>query len=259
MKNCLVTKLKGAFTFNVVSGGTSTYVRFGADQSDVVLKIIGDSHWTDSGGTADYGKELTIAAGSEVGYIRYTDFTGVIEVHNKYNVTGYITADATHLFSTKGLDCTKFKSANSSNGAMSGYVSELPVSLTSFTFIQNDAFKGDFNDFARLINLETLQVNANATAPIIPGNISVLGSLVSLTKLRFPGITGSIEGFVAAQRGNGRTSVASSSPVKLVDMNKTTVTFNGATITASGEKNLYWDATSITFDGTTISNSAIVS
>lgn len=79
---------------------------------------------------------------------------------------------------------------------------------TSLTELQltNSKVTGDIEDFANLTALTDLRCAATA----IGGDISSLGKLTSLTtlNLRSSKVRGSVEGFVAAQIENGRTSVS---------------------------------------------------
>lgn len=110
----------------------------------------------------------------------------------------------------------------------------------------------DISEFKQWPELDTLLISLSKTGQLykVVGNISELGSLTKLTLINLDGsyLEGSIEGFVAAQRANGRTSADN------VNMSYYAghVTFQGKQITGSTNKVLSWTPTSITFDGVTI-------
>lgn len=110
---------------------------------------------------------------------------------------------------------------------------------------------GEAADFVKFAATMTeLNISFNT---LITGNIADFGPCVNLTTLNISntGVTGSLEGFVAAQRAAGRTTCNSLSLPYIGEGQ--TITFNGAKITTIQYTNtLSWTANTITFNGTTI-------
>lgn len=270
-KNCLVTKLVGVvnndelerlgvlvLSINEAPQTNGSIAAYTAGDP-ITYTIVGDGIFTDSTGTLDYGKSVTVPASVNPTSLYFTPFVGTIEIDSKYDFAGNI---GTTLFGFKTSDFTytKVQTIFMDSSKVEGKISDLPATLIDIRTSDSATGKitGKLTDFLKFTGLKSLRISGGTPYNIESGNINVLGHLKSLNSLNYNGLTGTIEGFVAAQRAgtDGRTSVLSSAPVMLYYMNTTSVTFQGNSI-ASGTKSLYWDANTITFDGVTINNNAV--
>jgi hypothetical protein len=269
---CLVTRLKGVvandklsylgtMSFKVksdsFSGSTHTILAKTATGGDVVYEIIGNGYFTDSTDSVNNGKTITIHDGETLSSLYHSAGNYTILVRNKYCLGSAFSANSVRTINASELNycnyITTLTSDSAGNGTgVVGNVSDLPAHLTEITIRDNadSRLVGSVEDFTRFTQLSKLIISTGVNK-IVRGNISVFGPLTYLTQLYVSGMSGTIEGFVAAQRANGRTSVSSSNPIALSYLNEGTVTFNGSVIT-SGQKSLYWTASQITFDGVTI-------
>lgn len=271
---CLVTRLKGVvandklsylgtMSFKVNSdsfnSNTHTLLAKTATGGDVVYEIIGDGYFTNSAGSENKGKTITIQDGETLSSLYHSAGNYTILVRNKYCLGSAFSANSVRTIKASELDycncITKLTSDPGDDGGTMGVVgnvSDLPAHLTDITIRDKAGSRlvGSIEDFTKFTQLTNLIISSSANK-VTRGNISVFGPLTNLIQLYVSGMSGTIEGFVAAQRANGRTSVSSSSPITLSYLNEGTVTFNGNPI-ASGQMTLYWTASQITFNGVTI-------
>ena len=269
MADCLLTKLKasvtdvllpklGVITLDIVGStfDANSFVRFSiaSGLGNIVLKLKGTAHFTNSTNTEDRGQELTYGGPQSNLYVWISDGTGVVEIENKYGLA--LLSPSTRLNgNVKELDFTGV--SNLEGAGWRGLISDLPTTIQEVNYSANFGLSGSVKDFSRLVDATRLSV-IGIPATVQSCDISDFGALVDLTYFRMTWqsqsrkLTGSIEEFVASQRANGRTVVSSTSPVVTQYLNENAVTFNGAAITGGTAKNLYWDASTITYDGVTI-------
>jgi hypothetical protein len=113
----------------------------------------------------------------------------------------------------------------------------------------NFVLEGAASDIAGLTALTKINL---MRAKHVVGTFESLGKCIALTEIKIADthIGGTVEAFVARQRGAGRTT-ASNIAISLAD-----TTFNGSSVTYNSTT-LSWTATTITFNGVTIDNSDV--
>ena len=116
------------------------------------------------------------------------------------------------------------------------------------------SYNGDIADFSKFKNITSIgisaNINENETTKLTYGNISSLGSLTQLKNFSCSNqvnLKGTIEGFVRAQRQNGRTEC--STTVSFSSYN-TKITFDGNII--ANNTYITWTSTTITVNDKTI-------
>lgn len=258
--NCLVTKLKAVVNNSNLKklGVLDIYGTGNADigfkaSSPITVKCISGSMYSDSARTqAITEKEIPVSANTV--YVYITNGTH-IEVSNKYAITFVFMTPA-----TEKLNVEDFKySAGITRltvPQIKGKLSDLSV-LTSCTILElvgssaeyNTDLEGVASDIAGLTGLT--KINLVRALKVI-GSFESLGKCIALTEIKIAEthIAGTVEAFVARQRGAGRTT-ASNIAISLAD-----TTFNGTSVTHSNTT-LSWTATTITFNGVTIDNSDV--
>lgn len=284
MENCIVTKLLGTVDNNSLPKlETMLYHVDGTQSSDSVLSIsmIGASnakiinntdsvHFTNEGGTENYGTELTSIPQNGTVYI--TRGTCDIEVFSKYNLSTlsnnssvkpdfntmyYFGCNAAyvelHLNERIDTDFAWFygneKILLRTHYNACGFeplIERLEdlnrlsdLIYVDFTNVNLSTFGLDY--FLKFPNLETLQLNQCN----ISGNFANLGVLTSLITLLLTNsaITGSIEEFVLNNRDNGRLTA---SRVNTWYFSLTNITWRGVRNNLANLSFISWTETTIT-------------
>lgn len=127
---------------------------------------------------------------------------------------------------------------NKFNGNLS-FIKDFP--LTNFLYMSAPStiqVKLNASDFSNITTLVTLILEDNKISTISGDIATLFGSLTSLTTLRIAGtnISGTVEGFVAAQIAAGRTTCTGIT----IGRNLAGVTYNGSVISGSSSKTLSW-------------------
>lgn len=285
MNNCLVTKLKGVvdndnlnylgwITINKLTGGVSQLI-FKSQTLSVTCKIVGEGYFTNSTGTENYGKELTITH-SDIG-VAYFYVSGDvrkllvkndeslvnISIRDNYNPQSLKmnVEDLAYITSLKNFELSKTPSY--------GDISKLKGSYLRIAIWETDIHGNLYDVLQRSLNILTqLQLNTNVTiegslSPIqllsqdtilesintytsnqISGNFELLGN-TNINSFQIGAvskdITGSIEQFVANKRSSGRTEGS----LSFIGTNYTAVTYNNSPIT-NNNVTVTWTADSIT-------------
>lgn len=114
--------------------------------------------------------------------------------------------------------------------------------------------EGDISSVSSLSGLRQLSILEQRG---ISGNIASLGTLTNLTKMELGGtkIGGTVEEFVARQRGAGRTTCDG---ITCPYLGNSKVTFNNIAAPNQYNQSLSWTATQITLGSTTIDNSDVI-
>lgn len=146
-------------------------------------------------------------------------------------------------FSGKWFSCIPFGDVTINSNPITGNIEDIvdclernDIIVLSFSNCPN--LEGSIDLLGGLSNCTYINISRNSK---ITGNIANLGGWTSVTTLLFygtPGITGSIESFVAAQRSAGRTTASG------IRVNGSSLTYNGASI-GSSDRTLSWTADSI--------------
>lgn len=262
MNNCSVTKLKASvndpdlekFGVLVLTTHDGEYSSFqlsleATEGKTVVLSSDGLNFKRYSGGTNPWVDNFTV--GDEaVSFVLANEKT--FEIKDKYNLRKIYV----YYKNVDSVDISNYKY------------------ITTLEHIQG-SHKGDLSNFINLVNLKVVDISGGLTGnianlrkatnlsslkipkcPNIEGEVCFIGTCTSLTEFKFreAKINGSIEDFVAAQRGAMRTSCEGMS----FDGFGTTVTFNGSSVAANHAVTLSWTANTITYNGTEISNSDVI-
>lgn len=265
MNKCLVTKLNGVVDNDELLKISELRIRIPAGESlnnKVYLKGLS--------GTAIYLKDMNLynysgdtkLAGPNEKYVCPDNFVpsvdtaslnkeGTLIIMDKYKLTEFQTPlavneiDDTFSWYTKNLRLPGIDFDKSKLNLLNKDVKEVVVG----------SYNGDIADFSKFKNITSIgisgNVNENETTRLTYGNISSLGSLTQLTNFSFSNQTNlkeTIEGFVQAQRQNGRTEC--STPVSFSSFN-TKITFNGNLIESNTK--ITWTSTTITVNDKTIS------
>lgn len=114
-------------------------------------------------------------------------------------------------------------------------------SLTNFLYMSAPStiqVQLNASDFSNITTLVTLILEDNKISTISGDIATLFGSLTRLTTLRIAGtnISGTVEGFVAAQIAAGRTTCTGIT----IGRNLAGVTYNGSVISGSSSKTLSW-------------------
>lgn len=267
MNKCFVTKLNGVVDNDKLLKIGELRIKIpagvSAESSDNKVYLKGLS------GTAIYLKDMNLynydgttkLAGSGETYVCPDNFIpsvdtaslnkeGTLIIMDKYKLTVFQTPTA-----VKEIDDT-FSWYKNSLG-----LSGIDYDKSKLDLLNKDvkeffcgSYNGDIADFSKFKNITLIgisgSIDGNYTTKLTYGNISSLGSL---TKLAFfscsnqVNLKGTVEGFVQAQRQNGRTEC--STPV-LFNSYNTKLTFDGNII--GNEIKITWTSTTITVNNNTI-------
>lgn len=258
--NCLVTKLKAVVNNSNLKklGVLDIYGTGNADialrcSSPITVKCISGSMYLDQARTQPITeKVIPVSASSSTVYI----VNGThIEVSSKYNITFVYATPATDKMSTEyfkystGITRLTVPQIKGKLSDLSGLTSCTTLELVGTSVPYNVELEGAASDIAGLTAL--IKINL-VRAQHIYGSFESLGKCIALTDIKIAEtrIGGTVEAFVARQRGAGRTT-ASNIAISLAD-----TTFNGSSVTHN-PTTLSWTATTITFDGVTIDNSDV--
>lgn len=260
--NCLVTKLKATVNNSNLEklGVLDIYGTGNADigfkgSSPITVKCVSGTMYSDQARTqAITEKEIPVSANTA--YVYITNGTH-IEVSNKYAITFVFATPQTEKISTEdfkystGITRLTVPQIKGKLSDLSGLTSCTTLELVGSAVQYADAhdLEGDIADIAGLTALTKINL---VKAREVYGSFESLGKCIALTEIKIAEtfIAGTVEAFVARQRGAGRTT-ASNIAISLAD-----TTFNGSSVTHSNTT-LSWTATTITFNGVTIDNSDV--
>lgn len=267
MNKCFVTKLNGVVDNDELLKIGELRIRIpagvSAESSGNKVYLKGLS------GTAIYLKDINLynyngtkkLAGSGETYVCPDNFVpsvdtaslnkeGTLIIMDKYKLTDFQTPkmvneiDDTFSWYTKNLRLTGIAFNKSKLDLLNKDLKELGCG----------SYNGDIADFSKFKNITAIgisgSIDGNDTTKLTYGNISSLGSLTKLTKFSCSNqvnLKGTIEGFVQAQRKNGRTEC--STPVSFASYN-TKLTFDGNII--ANDTKITWTSTTITVNDNTI-------
>lgn len=258
--NCLVTKLKAVVNNSNLKklGVLDVYGTGNADigfkgSTPIIVKCVSGSMYSDQARTqAITEKEIPVGATSYYVYI----VNGThIEVSSKYNLTFVYVTPQTEKISTEdfkysaGITRLTVPQIKGNLSDLSGLTSCTTLELVGPAASANLDLEGVASDIAGLTALTKLSL---LRAYHITGSFESLGKCIALTDIKIAEthIAGTVEAFVARQRGAGRTT-ASNIAISLAN-----TTFNGTSVTHNSTT-LSWTATTITFNGVTIDNSDV--
>lgn len=248
--DCLVTKLKGIVNDDsIYKLGEIRISKSYADEftqigqgfrisfiKDATISIVGDGYFTDMTGSQNNGKTIECTANTPVNfYVSNGDFE--IALSDKYSI-GYLGLSKTEE-ATGSYNYNKTKN-------IVGDLDALKYCTNMSTFDAGMVFniKGDLKILGNIPLLNTLDISQTK----ISGNISVLKCpLKTLNIDRCDNITGSVESFVAAQRGAGRNTGSCTLNVG----SDSTITFDGSKLD-NPTNSLSWTSTQITIGEKTI-------
>lgn len=258
--NCLVTKLKATVDNSNLKklGVLDIYGTGNADigfkgSSPITVKCVSGTMYSDSGRTQSITeKEIPVSANTT--YLYIVDGTH-IEVSNKYAITFVFMTVATEKLNTEdfkystGIIRLTVPQIKGKLSDLSGLTSCTTLELVGPSAAYNQELVGTASDIAGLTALTKLNL---MRAVNVTGSFESLGKCIALTEIKIAEtlIGGTVEAFVARQRGAGRTT-ASNITISLAD-----TTFDGSSVTHSNTT-LSWTATTITFNGVTIDNSDV--
>ena len=260
--NCLVTKLKAVVNnsnlkklgvFDIYGTGNADIGFKGS--SPITVKCISGSMYSDSARTqAITEKEIPVS--DNAAYVYITNGTH-IEVSNKYAITFVYATIATDKISTEdfkystGITRLTVPQIKGELSDLSGLTSCTTLELvgSSIQYVDAHDLKGDIADIAGLTALTKINL---MRAREVYGSFESLGKCTALTDIKIADtfIAGTVEAFVARQRGAGRTTASN------ISINLANTTFNGTSVTHNSVT-LSWTATTITFNGVTIDNSDV--
>lgn len=258
--NCLVTKLKATVDNSNLKklGVLDIYGTGNADigfkgSSPITVKCVSGTMYSDSGRTQAI-TEKVIPVSTNSSYVYIVNGTH-IEVSSKYDITFFYATPTTEMINTEdfkystGITRLTVPQIKGNLSNLSGLTSCTALELVSSSAPYNFALEGTAADIAGLTALTKINL---VRAQHVIGSFESLGKCIALTdiKLAESNIAGTVEAFVARQRGAGRTT-ASNIAISLAN-----TTFNGSSVT-HGNTTLSWTATTITFNGVTIDNSDV--
>lgn len=172
-----------------------------------------------------------------VNRLRYTQAT-VIDVRNPasaFNVESFSSFSACESIELRDT-------GNKLNGNLS-FIKDFPLTNFLYMFAPSTIqVQLNASDFSNITTLVTLILEDNKISTISGDIATLFGSLTSLTTLRIAGtnISGTVEGFVAAQIAAGRTTCTGIT----IGRNLAGVTYNGSVISGSSSKTLSWTSAS---------------
>ena len=258
--NCLVTKLKAVVNNSNLKklGVLDIYGTGNADigfkgSSPITVKCISGSMYSDQARTqAITEKEIPVSANAA--YVYITNGTH-IEVSNKYAITFVYATPQTEKISTEdfkystGITRLTVPQIKGNLSDLSGLTSCTTLELVGASVPYNSELEGAASDIAGLTALTKINL---LRAQHIYGSFESLGKCIALTEIKIAEtrIAGTVEAFVARQRGAGRTTASN------IAISLALTTFNGNSVTHD-PTTLSWTATTITFNGVTIDNSDV--
>jgi hypothetical protein len=270
MENCLVTKLKASVQNDdlKVLGAIKIVVDPTEDAwansrnihilplTDVELEAYtSDSYFVNSSGV-NIGTTITITTAKD--YVYFSTAGGTYYVKNKYGISR-LDATNTSIHPIIIDDFGYNDGLTRLSGRLSGNLSALAGKTVLNHLVTNNDVKeitGKLDSLADCTAITNLQLTAQNK--ITPSDIAVLGKLTNLTTLGI-GTTntyGTIESFVARQRGAGRTTCDGIS-CNYIGADNPNLTFNGTHAPITTPLTLSWDATTISLGGVTINNSDV--
>lgn len=266
MENCLVTKLKASVnnpdldklgylriarvhleneTQDMATIQVNRRIQLG---ETITFEIDGDGYFMDTYGGASIGKTKVVAYGQ----MPATFYSS----NGNYNIFVTQNVDFSALGIGNTLDISKLYYTDATKvgyQGMYGQISTLNVNkIKQLIAVSNTNIKGTFEDFVNLTGLTLFDLRGTV---IQAGDLKkcVFTQLnTQYLPISFqPGMSGSVEEWVAALRAAGVTEKES---LRLQSFNELgTITFNGSTIVATPTiKVLSWTANTITWDGVTI-------
>lgn len=259
--NCLVTKLKSTVdnenlqTLGRISGTAyvaSKYVAIAATADNKVLVTLKNATFEPTQGNITY-------IDSTHAYLKTTGFS-----INESQASCELTIDNKYLLKNlsmgvlnEGLSaleyCNDLRIFEIGNQDLSNF-KYLPKDITTMNLRPN--IKGNIEALEDFTSLTSIYCQSNT---YVVGDFGkAFGKCTALRNINFTGsagVTGTIENFVARQRGAGRTATSLNISC---GWNIGSVTFQGNIIEGNVDKILTWTATTITFNGVTIDNSDVV-
>jgi hypothetical protein len=258
--NCLVTKYKAA-TNNSNLEKLGILDIFGTGNADIgfkgsspiTVKCVSGTMYSDQARTQAITEKI-IPVSANTSYMYIVSGTH-IEVSSKYNITFVYTTPATEMMDTKdfkystGITRLTVPQIKGKLSDLSGLTSCTTLELVGNSAPYNFVLEGTAADIAGLTALTKINL---MRAQEVDGSFESLGKCTALTDIKIAEthIGGTVEAFVARQRGAGRTT-ASNIAIALA-----LTTFNGSPVTHNSTT-LSWTATTITFNGVTIDNSDV--
>ena len=258
--NCLVTKLKATVDNSNLEklGVLDIFGTGNADigfrgSSPITVKCVSGTMYSDSARTQAI-TEKVIPVSVNTFYVYIVNGTH-IEVSSKYNITFFYATPATEKMNTEdfkystGIARLTVPQIKGKLSDLSGLTSCTTLELVGSSAPYNTELEGYISDIAGLTALTKINL---MRADHVRGSFESLGKCIALTEIKIAEthIAGTVEAFVARQRGAGRTT-ASNIAISLAD-----TTFNGSPVTHNNTT-LSWTATTITFNGVTIDNSDV--
>lgn len=270
MNKCFVTKLNGVVNNDDLLKIGELRIKIPAGISsvnDVSLK--NKVHLLGLGGTAVYLKNMNLynydgttkLAGPDEKYVCPDNFVPSVDTASLNKEGTLIIMDKYKL-----IEFQTPPSVNEIDDTFSWYTNKLRLPGIDFdksklNLLNKDikevafgSYNGDIVDFSRFKNITSIgisgNISSNETTKLTYGNINSLGSLTRLTNFSCSNqvnLKGTIEGFVQAQRQNGRTEL--STPVSFSSFN-TKITFDGNII--AQKISIKWTSTTITVNDKTI-------
>lgn len=270
MNKCFVTKLNGVVNNDDLLKIGELRIRIPAGISSVNTESLKNKvYLLGLADTVVYLKDMNLysydgktkLAGPGEKYVCPDNFTpsvdtaslnkeGTLIIMDKYKLTDFQTPpsvneiDDTFSWYTKKLCLLGIDFDKSKLNLLNKDIKELSVG----------SYNGDIVDFSKFKNLTSIgisnNIGINETTKLAYGNINSLGSLTQLTNFSCSNqvnLEGTIEGFVKAQRQNGRTEC--STPVTFFSFN-TKMTFDGNII--EQKVSITWNSTTITVNNKTI-------
>lgn len=258
MGDCLKTQLKETVANNNIRKMDEFPVYF-KNASNVLFGGKYVINYTDSPVTIRLGDGLTSVATSRAHVFKISGTGTLFIPQKKYiSILQCETANGCDMKYSDLKYLSTLKTLSTTGNCSTMTLSELStlVSLTIITSTDWTHLTGDIKDLYSPGWL--LSVLNLSTAKSITGDFKYLGRFTNITNIRITStpITGSIENFVAVQRGIGGRTTGS---VTFQVGNLTNITFNGVKCTGSSTTDtITWTADSITYNGETISNSSVI-
>lgn len=268
MNKCLVTKLNGVVDNDELLKIGELRIRIPAGVS-AVEGLSNKVYLHGLSGTAIYLKDMNLynysgdtkLAGPGEKFVCPDNFVpsvdtaslnkeGTLIIMDKYKLTNFQTPNAVNEID----DTFSWYTNNLVLAGIDFDKSKLNLLNKDIKEISVGSYNGDIADFSKFKNITSIGISGNVyeneTTKLTYGNISSLGSLTQLKKFSCSNqvnLKGTIEGFVQAQRQNGRTEC--STPVSFASYN-TKITFDGNIIIPNTE--ITWTSTTITVNDKTI-------
>lgn len=267
MKKCLVTKLNGVVDNDKLLKIGELRIRIPAGVSaessnnKVYLKgLMGTAIYLKDMNLYDYNGTTKLAGSGEKyvcpdGFVPSVDTAslnkeGTLIIMDKYKLTDFQTPTAVNEID----DTFSWYTKNLRLPGIDFDKSKLDLINKDVKDFGCGSYNGDIADFSKFKNITSIGISGNTdgndTTKLTYGNISSLGSLTKLATFSCSyqvNLKGTIEGFVQAQRQNGRTEC---STTVLFYSHNTKLTFGGNII--EDNTKITWTSTTITVNGNTI-------